>query len=206
MDEIKLKEAFQKIKQDIDYIKYELEELKRTLIQNPTHQAYQPTTPTHNPTHHLPLEALKSQNTAFSTGNEGVPTNKPTNQPTNQRIGNEGVANRIDHLERVSEILNSLDALKKEVRIKFKKLTNQEMSVFSAIYELEESGYDVDYLLLSQKCNLSEISIRDYIHKIIKKGIPIDKIKLQNKKIILKIPQDLKKITSLQTIHTLRSI
>ena len=46
----------------------------------------------------------------------------------------------------------------------------------------------------------------ELIHKIIKKGIPIDKLKQDNKKIILKIPDDLKRIASLQTIKTLREI
>ncbi len=80
------------------------------------------------------------------------------------------------------------------------------MAIFSSIYELEEQGLDVDYQSLAQKCNLSEISIRDYVHKIMKKGIPLIKFKLQNKRIMLKIPEDLKKIATLQTIHTLRKL
>jgi hypothetical protein len=113
---------------------------------------------------------------------------------------------KIDQLERVSEILNSLDEIKKDLRHKFKRLTHQEMLVFSAIYQLEEQKNTVDYSTLALKLSLSESSIRDYVLKISKKGIPIDKIKENNKKILLKIPADFKKIASLQTILTLREL
>jgi hypothetical protein len=94
--------------------------------------------------------------------------------------------------------------LKKEVRLKFKKLTDQEMNVYSAIYQLEEQGLVVDYSLLAQKTNLSEISIRDYIRKILSKGIPLQKQKELNKRIIVGIPAELKRIASLNTLLQLR--
>jgi Mn-dependent DtxR family transcriptional regulator len=103
-------------------------------------------------------------------------------------------------------MLNSLDSIKKELRHQFKQLTSQEMAVFSCIYDLESQGFIVDYSLISQKMSLSESSIRDYIQKIIKKGIPIVKTKENNKKILLKIDENLKKIASLQTLLTLREI
>ena len=68
----------------------------------------------------------------FSTGNDGVPTDKQTNQQTNQQteIGNS--------MENALEVLNSLDNIKKEIRLKFKDLTEQEFLVFSIFYQLEE--------------------------------------------------------------------
>ncbi len=228
-----IKEAFTKVKEDISLLKEQLSSivsdlnnLKQSLSQQKSQPTNQPTQlPTEdpsqqtnnqvNPTHNLnelyklPLNSLKRSNLVISTGNEGVPTNKPTNQQTNQHTGNEGVPTKIssiDHLERVSELLESLDSLKKEVRFKFKKLTEQEMMVFSAIYNLESKGFNVDYSLLSEHLKLTEISIRDYIHKLLAKGIPIQKTKENNKKIILSIHSDLKKIASLQAILTLRNL
>mgnify|MGYP001609578405 FL=1 len=215
MNEEAIKQSFAKVKQDmtslqeqINYLSQQIEELKRTL-QTPTHPAENPTLQHIIPTHNLPLQALKSSKTPFSTGNQGVPTNKPTNQQTNQHIGNEGVSalnfhensqkptqeisknkqniDEISKIKHISDILASLDELKKEVRVKFKRLTEQEMAVFSAIYQLEEQNIDVDYQLLSQQLKLSEISIRDYIRKIIKKGIPIEKIKHDNNKLTISI-------------------
>ena len=80
------------------------------------------------------------------------------------------------------------------------------MAVFSAIYQLEEEGLTVDYSILSTKLSLSESSIRDYIQRTIRKGLPIQKTKENNKKVILSISNDLKKIASLQTILQLREI
>ena len=80
------------------------------------------------------------------------------------------------------------------------------MSVFSAIYTFEEQGFVVDYSLISQKLGLSESSIRDYTLKLIKKGVPILKLKENNKKVTLVISPELKKIASLQAILSLRQI
>lgn len=219
-----LKEAFRKVKEDIEILKSELSDIKnmfRTQQTNkPTNQqSFQtntplPTnTPTHTPTQNIPLEALKSPNSTISIRNQGVPTNQPTNQQTNQHpfisSGDGQISSfndRKSNIKRVSEIIESLDAIKKEVRLKFKKLTDQEMLVFSTIYQLEEQGFLVDYQLLSEKLSLSEISIRDYIRKILKKEIPLDKLKEDNKKVVLSIPLDLKKIANLNTIYQLRNI
>lgn len=246
MSDEKLKEAFKKIKQDIDFIYSEITklkdlkrdfskivkevtEIKRTLeeLKNPTQKLQIPTFPTRIPTLQQPKEAFKPQNLTISTGNDGVPTNQQTIQQTiqhppispdkfalikeanlqeNKELSPIKKPDRISKLQQASQILASLDELKKEVRSKFKKLTNQEMLIFSTIYQLEELGIEITYDLLSEKSGLSEISIRDYIRKIINKGIPIDKIKTTNNKVLLSISKDLKKIASLNTILQLREL
>jgi biotin operon repressor len=65
---------------------------------------------------------------------------------------------------------------------------------------------EVDYKSLSERLNLSESSIRDYIGKLINKGIPVEKKKINNKSIQLSISQNLKKIATLSTILTLRGL
>ncbi len=113
---------------------------------------------------------------------------------------------KISHIETVSQVLDSLDNLKKDIRLKFKKLTPQEIHIFSLIYQLEDQGNIVDYVLLSEKTKLSQSSIRDYILKLIKKGVPVDKTKENNKQVTLSISKDFKKIASLDTILSLREI
>ena len=81
-----------------------------------------------------------------------------------------------------------------------------EMKVFSLLYSLEEKGELVDYRLLASKLELSESSIRDYIGRIMNKGIPIIRERVNNKKILLKISLDLKKIATLDTILQLRGL
>jgi hypothetical protein len=230
MDQIKA--AFQKVKEDMDSMREEIDVLKQFLyennqkltqfeeaiqdltfqitqlnlkeianppISNPAHPSQNPSIPTDNPAHNIPFEALKPQNSGISTGNGGVPADRQTNQQTDQHIETPSFGEALD-------ILSSLDNLKKEVRNKFKRITDQEFLVFSTIYQLsEEAGY-VDYRTLSQKLNLTESSIRDYIGRLIKKGIPVEKTRINNKIIQLSISEKLKKIAPLPTIFQLRAL
>jgi len=233
VDDTKIKEAFTRAKQDIEelrsyivYLTEQLEEIKRTLRQTdrqtdkPTYAPQIPTnhysTPTDSrtPTDILPLKALKSQNNDISSGNGGVPTDRQTDRQTDQHTFSNPqfhseapeITQSSHKIMQVSEMLNSLDDFKHELRRQFKSLTAQEMLVYATIYQLEEEGVTVDYHLLAVRLKLSESSIRDYILKITKKSIPLIKIKQDNKKVILSIPLELKKIASLQAILTLREL
>jgi len=232
--EKEVKEAFEKVKQDIfglgnevSSLRIELLEIKESLkileehysklifsASTPTHSPtdinQNPTdynTPTHSPTVPLEIGGLKYQNFDTSIGNEGVPTNKQTNQQTLQQMNNKGEKSIDQKIFDASEILNSLDSLRKEIRLKFKTMTQQEMLVFSTIYQLEEHYPEgVEYSQIALKLKLSPSSIRDYTQKLISKGIPLVKEKVNNKKILLKISSELKKIASLQTIIQLREL
>jgi len=175
------------------------------------------TSSTHIPAHNLPLYASKSPISNISIGNDGVSTDRQTDRQTDNTKRNKGTKvrlnkeiyfpeQRITKLEKVTEVLNTLDNIKKELRLKLKKLTHQELAVFTTIYQLEEEGFIVDYLLLSKKLNLTESSIRDYVQRILKKGLPLEKVKENNKKILLSISLELKKIASLATILQLREL
>jgi Mn-dependent DtxR family transcriptional regulator len=81
------------------------------------------------------------------------------------------------------------------------------MLVFSTIYQLEEQGNrEITYKLLSKSLKLSESSIRDYVQRMINKGVSIQKEKVNNKKLLLTISPNLKKIASLPTIIQLREL
>ena len=112
----------------------------------------------------------------------------------------------VEEVKKARDILDNLDSLKKELRRKFKKLTNQEMRVFSLIYQLDQEREEVTYSTLASKMDLSEGSIRDYVHKIIKKGISLEKEKKNNKKVTLHVSKDIKDITSLDSLLKLREI
>jgi hypothetical protein len=226
MDQIKT--SFQKVKQDMDSMKEEINFLKQSLAKNietftemnktikdltlqlskinvnekidtSTNNPQNPTNPTHSPTDSLPLKPLKGQNMGISIGNEGVPTDKQTNQQTNQQTEKTYFGDAL-------EILNSLDNIKKEIRNKFKRITDQEFLVFSTIYQISEETNYVDYKILSQRLNLTESSIRDYVGRLIRKGIPVEKTKINNKMIQLSISEKLKKIAPLPVIFQLRGL
>ena len=148
----------------------------------------------------MALEALRSQNLTVSIGNEGVSTDRQTDRQTHRQ---NGIPMNMDD---AAKILSSLDSLKKELRLKLKRITKQEMLVFSLIYQLEEQGQIVDYKLLSEKLAITESSVRDHVQRLLFKGIPVDKERVNNKKIVLHIPQEFKKMASLSTILKLREI
>lgn len=208
-----VKEAFVKIKKDILFLKEEIKTLNKALSEiqtTPTHnqpltnqQTNKPTNFQTTPTHNQVIQPLYIQNTPISTGNEGVPTNTQTHQQTHQQTE---IMPNIDFKE-ANNILESLDNIKKGIRLKFKRLTPQEMLVFSTIYTLEEQKYtDITYKIIATQLKLSESSIRDYTNKLINKGIPIEKTRQNNKTIILNISPDLKNITTLATIQSLRTL
>ena len=232
--EKEVKEAFEKVKQDIftlgseiSALRLELLEVKEGLkllgehysdlifqenktINTPTDNYQNPTyqdTPTDNPTVPIEIGGLKWQNFDTSIGNQGVPTDRQTNQQTDKPTGFKEEKSINQKIFDASEILNSLDSLRKEIRLKFKTMTQQEMLVFSTIYQLEEQSQGgVEYDQIAAKLRLSPSSIRDYTQRLISKGIPIIKEKVNNKKILLRISPELKKIASLQTIIQLRGI
>ena len=178
------------------------------------------------------IGGLKAPNLGISTGNRGVTTDRQTDRQTDQQtdqqtdkipiycMNHEKNKNSLDiireteniedmelNIQRASEILESLDKIKKDIRLKFKKVTPREMIVFSLIYQLENQNFkEITYNYIAKNLKLSQSSIRDYIQRMINKGIPIKKEKVNNKKIILSISEDLKKIASLSTIIKLRDL
>ncbi len=237
-----IKEAFSKIKQEINTLKQELLEIQtkiNNLSLNPTIPTYTPTeTPistdrqtdrqTNNKPNY-PLERLYHPNSYSSIGNRGVPTDRQTDRQTDRHMENLSKTphlqentkymefpqdelnspqkDPISEFQKAKEILSSLDNIKKEIRHKFKSLTPQEMLVFNTLYALEEQKTpQITYKLLANNIGLSESSIRDYTNKLIKKGIPIEKTKQNNKTITLKISSDLRNVATLDTIIQLREL
>jgi len=170
-----------------------------------TQKSFFSTNSTHNSTHNPPFNPLNPQNMPFSIGNRGVSTDRQTDTSTDRQT--KLVSSKEDKsIQNALEFLNSLDSIKKEIRLKFKRITDQEFLVFSTIYQMDEEYGGTDYKTLSKTLHLSESSIRDYIGRLLKKEIPIEKIKINNKNIQLSISKNLKKIVSLPTIFQLREI
>lgn len=193
---------------DIDYLINRLYELinntnNKTNIS--TDKDLNSTVSTDNSTDRQSFSPPNTKNLAFSTGNRGVPTDRQTNQQTDQQTQNP-LKNSSETFDNATKILDSLDSIKKELRLKFKRLTEQELLVFSTIYQLDEKEGYSDYKTISKKLSLTESSIRDYVGRLINKGIPINKTKINNKSIQISIPPKLKKIASLSTILQLREI
>jgi hypothetical protein len=228
MDQIK--EAFSKVKQDMDFLLKEINDLKKEFsvlsrsvsqinnqlkskifLSNPSNfhtdeAESQPNTQQFTQTNPL-FKPLKHQILGISIGNRGVPTDKQTNPQTDQQTHfpvEKGFTQ--DPITNAVEILNSLDNLKKEIRLKFKRLTEKELLVFSTLYQLDLERGNADYKVIANKLALTESSIRDYIGRLISKGIPVEKKKINNKTILLNVSENLKKIATLETILQLREL
>jgi len=221
-----LKIAFFKVKEDINFLNNEILDIKILLnklnnkIDNLTNKTDNPAIrhlnstnfanktdiKTHSSTVPYEIEGLKDPNLNSSTGNEGVSTDRQTDNKTDRQTDIPTKKTIDSEIQEASEILDSLDSLKKGIRLKFKHLTPQEMSVFSTIYQLEEADLELTYKILSKHLKLSESSIRDYVQRMINKGIPIKKQKINNKKVYLSISSDLRKIATLSTIIQLREL
>jgi len=226
MDE-SVKEAFQKVKQDMNSLKDKISDICDILgeinshnillnkkiekiheineLNNKTDNGQNKTDVQDDTTDNDPLEPVKGQNKGVSIGNQGVKTDRQTDRQTNRQTQNTPEIEQ-NSMQDALEILNSLDKIKKGIRLKFKRLTDQEITVFSTMYQLEEELGHSNYKSISDRLNLSESSIRDYVGRIIKKGIPVDKKKINNKQIQLKISPDLKQVASLSTILELRGL
>jgi len=226
MENEQIKTAFSKVKQDINNlydeilsirselgdIKLLLKDLNNNLSSSTDligNKTYSPNK-TQNTTVPQEIEGLKHPNLSTSTGNEGVSTDRQTDTKTDrqtQEYPSNNTKNIESNLHEATAILNSLDRLKKEIRLKFKHVTTQEMAVFSTIYQLEEQDLtNVTYKQIALNLRLTESSIRDYVQRMITKGIPIQKQKINNRKILLSISPELKKIATLATIIQLREL
>ena len=235
MNEDKLKQAFLKIKQDMFNLQTQLFELHgkikeinrtiesdrqtdrqtnqqentstlRHINQTPsTISSTHPSPSTDTSTHNYHLEALKSPISQISTGNRGVSTDRQTDRQTDNTRQKFALNKENEDLKVISNVLESLNQLQADLSEKFQSLTQQEFLVFSAIYQLESASNQVDYSLLASKLSLTESSIRDYIQRMLKKGIPLVKTKENNKKIYISIPENLRKVAPLSAISSIRS-
>ena len=205
-----MREGFFEIFKILEKFKKDLDDLKDSKsFQNQTHNLKVPAEIGGSSTLHTLFKPLKDQNIGISTGNQGASTDRQTDRQTDQQAQKTPYFRETpdkNTIDSAAEIIESLDKMKRQIRLKFKQLTDQEMLVFSTIYQFDEEQGHSNYKLLSEKLNLTESSIRDYVGRLIKKGIPIDKIRQNNKGIQLEISQNLKKITTLGTILKLREL
>lgn len=133
-------------------------------------------------------------NSDISIGNEGVPADRQQTSSTLEKAKN-SLKN-----EDLSIIL---EKLKLDLKQKFKNLTNQEILIFSIIYTLNEERENITYKDIALRAKLTESSIRDYIARLEHKGIPLIKEKRNNKTVIIKIPQELKHLSTLDNLNKL---
>lgn len=186
-----IKSSFFKVKEDINLLKIELQEIKKLILDQQNE-----------------INLLKSQPLSISPNFE-----KPENKPFfYTSIGNNGVLNdsqqslndsqqcqtmpdNAQHIPKnhQNELL-ALKNLKKGLENTFNTLTDREFSVFLSLYELEKEIGEVTYLDLAKRLKLSQTTIRTSINSLLLKGAPVQKDRFFNKKVSLSIQNDFKSL------------
>jgi len=206
----KVKNSFKKVSEDINLlqeelslIRKELEEIKANFI-------------------------LKS-----STGNKGVSTDRQTDTQTfdtppflvdenhsrdfdtsthlstHSSTHPQHIPEKLRHIPQkdpeIPDLTSLMNSLKSDLKKRFKSLTKQEFYIFSILFTVDKTQDSVTYKDIAKRTGLTSSSIRDYIQRIISKGIPIYKEKLNNKVTILKIPAELRNLATLDNLMRLRN-
>jgi len=162
------------------------------------------------------LAALRQLILRVSTGSKGVPTDSQqtdTQQTAIQQISDSQTADKQQMGRAEAAAITSdtqgvglVSDLKKDLMRKFMALTTKEFLIFTDIYIIGEKQGAVSYRDIARETGLTESSIRDYIARLIHKGIPILKRKVNNKNILLGISPDLKSLFTLDSLIKLREI
>jgi uncharacterized protein YwgA len=123
-------------------------------------------------------------------------------------IGNKGVNN--NH-QQSSTMINSpkqsqtqKNNLSQSLTFAFQGLTDREFSVFIGIIELTKTLPEVTYTDLANKLNISEPTIRNTVNRLISKKLPVQKTRFFNRKVALSVSdtfQDPKIVSKLVQIR-----
>ena len=183
--EIKLKQAFSKVREDIYSLKKELNEYKALI-----RQLIDKVSP-----HYETQKPLKTNDFSSSTGNEGVYSFSQSfiHSPfTHLNTKTPLKSTKPSNLILTSNNLPPQDNLKHPLQT----LTNKEFLVFFSIYQLEKELQKVTYNDIANKLSLTPGCIRSYITSLIRKKAPIIKSKINNKIITLSIDKTFSSLTS----------
>lgn len=205
IDEERLKRTFEMIRKEISSLNTEIIAMKREILalknafENQAHLRHISGTQNKPLFKSLNFRRIKPYFQS-STRNDGV-------QALRQQSGN-SQAHNLDNSaldkETSAQLSTAINNLKTDLKQKFKSLTKQEFLIFSKIYTLQEELNAVTYTDIASQTGLTENAVRDYISRLIHKGIPIIKERINNRQVILKIPQELKKIATLENLTKLK--
>lgn len=196
-----IKYAFSKVKEDINILKIELQELKKLILSQKGE-----IDPKINPINKTTTEPQNNEKTPFfynSSGNKGVLND--SQQSLNDSQQSQSMPNNAQHIPKnpKNELL-ALKNLKKDLEDKFNNLSDREFSVFLSLYELEKEIGEVTYLDLAKRLKLSQTTIRTSINSLLLKGAPIQKDRFFNKKVSLSIQNDFKSLNLYEKLIKLK--
>ena len=141
-----------------------------------------------------------------STGNKGVVNSQQStvnNSQQSSTMPNNTQQSKTQYNIK-KDIRENLEKINSTLTFKFKSLTDRELSIFLAIYDLEIEKNEVSYADIANKLNLTESTIRTNVYRLIQKELPIEKERFFNKKVILSISNDFRNLNLINKILELR--
>src|SRR3989344_4426584 len=196
-----IKSSFLKVKEDINLLKIELQELKKLILSKKNEINL-----LKSPTVYNSSNLENPEKKAFfytSTGNNGVLNDSQQSLNDSQQC-----QTMPDNAQQSPKTSNNeflaLKNLKKDLENTFNTLTDREFSVFLSLYELEKELGEVTYLDLAKRLKLSQTTIRTSINSLILKNAPVQKDRFFNKKVSLSIQNDFKSLNLYEKLIKLK--
>lgn len=196
-----IKSSFLKVKEDINLLKIELQDLKKLILSQKNEIDL-----LKSQTIHTPSNFENPENKAFfytSIGNNGVLNDSQQSLNDSQQCQSMPVNAQQPPKTQNNEFL-ALKNLKKDLENTFNTLTDREFSVFLSLYELEKELGEVSYLDLAKRLKLSQTTIRTSINSLILKNAPVQKDRFFNKKVSLSIQNDFKSLNLYEKLIKLK--
>ena len=98
------------------------------------------------------------------------------------------------------------DPITKDIKNKFRSLTEREFAVFMVIYQLEEElNYPITYADVARKLSLSRSSVRDHIGELLLKNAPLVKTVSGDRKVSLSIKKDFRDLNLVSKLLSFRN-
>jgi len=181
--ESRLRESFAKVKEDMHYLREEVNSLKNEVLE--ARKEY---------------ETLKNE--VFLLKEQRLPP--PIKNPIFLvSSGNKGVFRQTDTRQTLDRHIFDRSG---EIEQLFMNLTEKEFLVFTALYQLGEAlKSPISYKTLADELKISQSSVRDHMSELIRKNVPLKKLKINNKTVLLQIDPSFKSLNIMAKILNLRS-
>lgn len=179
----KTKNSFQRVKEDIVRLEAELKQNKGVLTEIK-----------------IALENLTNKENTIKVPQEIKGSSTIVNDQRSTTINDKQsiVNNQSSTPIPISELKKGLDST-------FLSLTDRELSVFMAVYNIDtEKAGEVSYYDLSQCLNLSDSTIRGCVNSLLRKGTPINKERFFNGKVSLSIKNEFKTLNLYEKLLKLK--
>ncbi len=195
IDEDGVKKAFLKVREDIQRLEEDLKNQKEVFLAQ-----------------QRVLEALNEQSGNVLAPISNFKINKDVSKISS--TGNEGVLSTVTVTATPLPTLfrqpfdnsDTDDPITKDIKNKFRSLTEREFAVFMVIYQLEEElNYPITYADVARKLSLSRSSVRDHIGELLLKNAPLVKTVSGDRKVSLSIKKDFRDLNLVSKLLSFRN-